>query len=573
MTLTPPSERARLGPEQRAAHLARLASQTFDVVVIGGGVVGTGCALDAAARGLDVALVEARDLGSGTSSRSTKLIHGGLRYLEQQEFGLVREALKERSLLLNVLAPHLVRPVSFLYPLTHRGWERAYVGAGMLLYDGLGGFKGLRHHRHLTRRQALRLAPGIRRDALVGAVQYWDAQLDDARHTMEIARTAAHYGATVVSNAEVVALLREGGRATGVRVRDMTSGDELDVTAREVVNATGVWTDDVQGLVGERGKFRVRASKGVHLVVPRDRVQLDTGVILRTQTSVLFLIPWGRHWLLGTTDTDWRLDKFHPAATRADIDYVLERANAVLAVPLRHDDVEGVFAGLRPLLEGESEEASRLSREHTVAAPVPGLVAVAGGKYTTYRIMAKDAIDAVVRGLGQSVPESPTEHVPLLGAVGYQALWNRRRQLAASSGLHLVRIEHLLGRYGVLTEELLMEIERRPELARVLPGTDDHLEVEVWYAAAAEGALHLDDVLARRTRLSIQTFDRGLAAAEPAARIMAEVLGWDEDRIAEEVALYRGRVDAERRSQEQPDDEAADRIRRSVPDPYAAVAS
>ena len=573
MTLTPASERARLGPDQRAAHLARLGAQTFDVVVIGGGVVGAGCALDAAARGLDVALVEARDLGSGTSSRSTKLIHGGLRYLEQQEFGLVREALKERSLLLNVLAPHLVRPVSFLYPLTHHGWERAYVGAGMLLYDELGGFKGLRRHRHLTRRQALRLAPGLKRDALVGAIQYWDAQLDDARHTMEIARTAAHHGAAVVSNAEVVALLREGGRVTGVRVRDMITGDELDVAAREVINATGVWTDDVQGLVGERGKFRVRASKGVHLVVPRDRVQLDTGVLLRTQTSVLFIIPWGRHWLLGTTDTDWRLDKFHPAATRVDIDYVLERANAVLAVPLRHDDVEGVFAGLRPLLEGESEEASQLSREHTVAAPVPGLVAVAGGKYTTYRVMAKDAVDAVARGLSQSVPESPTEHVPLLGAVGYRAMWNRRRRLAASSGLHLVRIEHLLGRYGVLTEDLLMEIERRPELAEVLPGTDDHLNVEVWYAAAAEGALHLDDVLARRTRLSIQTFDRGLAAAEPAARIMAEVLAWDEDRIAEEVALYRGRVDAERRSQEQPDDEAADRIRRSVPDPYAAVAS
>jgi glycerol-3-phosphate dehydrogenase len=570
VTLTPSSERARLGPQQRDRNLARLAAETFDVVVIGGGVVGAGCALDAAARGLDVALVEARDLGSGTSSRSTKLIHGGLRYLEQQEFGLVREALKERSLLLDVLAPHLVRPVSFLYPLTHR-WERAYVGAGMLLYDGLGGFTGVRHHRHLTRRQALKLAPGLRRDALVGAIQYWDAQLDDARHTMEIARTAAHYGAAVVSNAEVVALLREAGRATGVRVRDMSTGDELEVAAREVVNATGVWTDDVQGLVGERGKFRVRASKGVHLVVPRDRVQLDTGLILRTQTSVLFIIPWERHWLLGTTDTDWRLDKFHPAATRADIDYVLERANALLAAPLGHDDVQGVFAGLRPLLEGESEEASQLSREHTVAVPIPGLVAVAGGKYTTYRVMAKDAIDVVVRGLGERVPESPTERIPLLGAVGYQATWNRRRQLAASSGLHLVRIEHLLGRYGVLIEDLLLEIERRPELAEVLPGTDDHLKVEVWYAAAAEGALHLDDVLARRTRLSIQTFDRGVAAAEPAARIMAEVLGWDEARIAEEVALYRGRVDAERRSQEQPNDEAADRIRRSVPDPYAAL--
>ncbi len=569
----PSSDRARLGPRQREHNLARLGAETFDVVVVGGGVVGAGCALDAAARGLNVALVEARDLASGTSSRSTKLIHGGLRYLEQQEFGLVREALKERGLLLNVLAPHLVRPVSFLYPLTHHGLERAYVGAGMLLYDSLGGFKGLRRHRHLTRRQALKLAPALKRDAMVGAIQYWDAQLDDARHTMEIARTAAHYGAVVVSNAEVIGVLREAGRVTGVRVCDMTTGAELEVAAREVVNATGVWTDDVQGLVGERGKFRVRASKGIHLVVPRDRVQADSGLILRTDTSVLFIIPWGRHWLLGTTDTDWRLDKFHPAATKADIDYVLERVNTVLAAPLGHDDVEGVYAGLRPLLEGESEQASQLSREHTVAVPVPGLVAVAGGKYTTYRVMAKDAIDTVVRNLGDSVPESPTEQTPLLGAVGFRAMWNRRRRLAESSGLHVARIEHLLGRYGVLIEDLLAEIERRPELAEVLPGTEDHLKVEVWYAAAAEGALHLDDVLARRTRLSIQTFDRGLAAAEPAARIMAQVLDWDEDRIAREVALYRCRVDAERRSQEQPDDEAADAVRRSVPDPYAALAA
>ena len=566
------SERSRLGPAQRERDLGRIADETFDVVVIGGGVVGAGCSLDAASRGLNVAVVEARDLASGTSSRSTKLIHGGLRYLEQQEFGLVREALRERSLLLNHLAPHLIRPVSFLYPLTQH-WERPYVGAGMLLYDGLGGHRGLRRHRHLTRRQALKVAPGLRRDALVGAVQYWDAQIDDARHTMEVARTAAHYGAAVVTNAQVVALPREAGRVVGVRVRDMTDGSEIDVAAREVVNATGVWTDDVQGLVGERGKFRVRASKGVHLVVPRDRVQLDTGLILRTATSVLFIIPWGRHWLLGTTDTPWELDKFHPAATRDDIDYVLERANAVLATPLRRDDVQGVFAGLRPLLEGESEEVSRLSREHTVAVPVPGLVAVAGGKYTTYRVMAADAVDAVVRGLGERVPESPTADIPLIGATGFPALWNRRRRLAAASGLHPVRIEHLLRRYGVLIEDLLAEIERRPELGEVLPGTDDHLEVEVWYAAAAEGALHVDDVLARRTRLSVQTFDRGVEAAEPAARIMGEVLGWDAGRIATEVELYRGRVDAERRSQEQNTDAAADEIRRSVPDPYTAPAA
>jgi glycerol-3-phosphate dehydrogenase len=356
---------------------------------------------------------------------------------------------------------------------------------------------------------------------------------------------------------------------TGVRVRDGLSGDELAVRAREVVNATGVWTDDVQHLVGERGKFKVRASKGIHLVVPRDRIQSDTGMILRTETSVLFVIPWGRHWIVGTTDTDWELDKAHPAASRTDIDYVLQHVNRVLAQPLTREDVEGVYAGLRPLLSGESETTSRLSREHTVAVPVPGLVAVAGGKYTTYRVMARDAIDAVARGLDRAVPPSATHVTPLVGANGFQALWNRRERLAETGGLHVARIEHLLRRYGTLADELLEEVARRPELGRALPGADDYLAVEVRYAATHEGALHLDDVLARRTRISIETWDRGLEAAEPAARRMAEALGGDAATTADELAVYRGRVAAERRSQEQPDDRTADFERTSAPDVLA----
>src|SRR5215217_3799554 len=520
-----------------------MASEVFDVVVIGAGATGAGAALDAATRGLSTALVEARDFAAGTSSRSSKLIHGGLRYLEQGEIGLVREALRERALLLNTLCPHLVRPVPFLYPLTEH-WERPYVGAGMVLYDSLGGYKGLKRHRHLTRRGSLKIAPALRRDYLVGGIQYHDAQVDDARHTLAVARTAARYGAAVASNAPVVGFLREAEHVTGVRVRDLRSGREIEVQSRQVVNATGIWTDDLQALVGERGKFQVRASKGVHLVVPRDRVQMETGLILRTEKSVLFVIPWGRHWIIGTTDTEWELDKAHPAASSTDIDYVLERTNAVLAQPLTHEDVEGVYAGLRPLLAGESESTSTLSREHMVAAPVPGLVAVAGGKYTTYRVMARDAIDAVARGLDRAVPPSATQVTPLAGATGFQALWNRRERLASQSGLHVARIEHLLRRYGTLTEELLALVADDPALARPLPGADDYLAVEVRYAATHEGALHLDDALTRRTRISIETFDRGLAAAEPAARLMAGPLGWDETTIAREVELYRARVAA-----------------------------
>jgi glycerol-3-phosphate dehydrogenase len=557
---------ARLDPKQRDAALARMREETFDVVVIGGGATGTGCALDAASRGLSVALLEARDFASGTSSRSSKLIHGGLRYLEQMEFGLVHEALRERGLLLNVIAPHLVRPVPFLLPLTERVWQRAYVGAGMLLYDELGGHKGLHRHRHLTKRQALRIAPALKPDALIGAIQYWDAQVDDARHVLTVARTAASYGAAVASSTAVVGFLREGERVTGVRVLDDLADEEFDIHSRQVINATGVWTDDLQHLVGERGKFKVRASKGIHLLVPRDRVQIDSGLILRTEKSVLFVIPWGRHWIIGTTDTDWELDKAHPAASASDIDYVLEHVNAVLSQPLTHADVEGVYAGLRPLLTGESEGTSQLSREHMVAVPVPGMVAVAGGKYTTYRVMARDAVDAAAHGLDAAVPPSATHVTPLAGAEGYQVLWNGRRRLASESGLHLARIEHLLQRYGSRIGELLDEVARRPELGKPLDGAEDYLCVEAWYAAAHEGAHHLDDVLARRTRISIETFDRGLTSAEPAARLMGEVLGWSDERIAREVEVYGERVAAERDSQEQPDDQAADAARTRAPE-------
>ncbi len=487
------------------------------------------------------------------------------------EFHLVREALRERSLLLNVIAPHLVHPVSFLYPLTHRVWERAYVGAGMLLYDELGGHKGMRRHRHLTKRGALRIAPALRADSLIGALQYDDCQVDDARHTLTVARTAARFGAAVANSISVIGFLREGGRVTGVRVRDHVTGEEFEVRAQVVINATGVWTDELQHLVGERGKFHVTASKGVHLVVPRDRLQLDTGLILRTEKSVLFVIPWGRHWLIGTTDTEWKLDKAHPAASRADIDYVLEQLNAVLESPLGHEDVQGVYAGLRPLLTGESETTSKLSREHAVAVPVPGLVAVAGGKYTTYRVMARDAVDAAVRRLDARVSASVTDVTPLVGADGFQALWNARHRLATESGLHVARIEHLLRRYGSRIHELLELIAERPELREPLPGADDYLAVEALYAASHEGALHVDDVLARRTRISIESWDRGIAAARPVARLMAEVLGWSEEDIDREVAIYQGRVQAERDSQRQHDDQAADAARLMAPDVLAGA--
>jgi glycerol-3-phosphate dehydrogenase len=547
----------------------KMSEAEVDILVVGGGVVGAGSALDAVTRGLSTAIVEARDWASGTSSRSSKLIHGGLRYLEMMDFALVREALHERGLLLDRLAPHLVHPVRFLYPL-NKHWERPYVGAGIALYDGFalasGTAHGLKLGKHMTRKQALRHAPCLRPDALTGAIQYSDAQVDDARHTLTVVRTAVEFGALAANRCQITGFLRQGERVSGAEVVDLESGRAFSVRAKQVINATGVWTDDTQALADARGQFHVRASKGIHLVVPRDRLQSDTGIILRTEKSVLFVIPWGRHWIIGTTDTDWSLDKAHPAASSRDIDYLLEHVNSVLNSPLTREDVEGVYAGLRPLLSGESESTSKLSREHVVGHPVPGLVVVAGGKYTTYRVMGKDAVDEAAFGLDQRVPESCTDRVPLLGADGYQALWNQRRTLATQTGIHPARVEHLLNRYGSMVHELLAMIQEDPALAEPLPGADDYLAVEARYAVTHEGARHVDDVLARRTRISIESWDRGVAAAPAVAELMAGPLGWDADQAQREVDHYLARVRAERDSQTKPDDDTAEAARLGAPE-------
>jgi glycerol-3-phosphate dehydrogenase len=572
------SSSSALSPQARDVAIAAMEGTghdtELDVLVVGGGIVGAGTALDAVTRGLTTGLIEQRDLASGTSSRSSKLVHGGLRYLEMLDFALVKEALQERGLLLTRLAPHLVRPVPFLYPLTHRFWERPYVGAGLALYDGfamLGKYDmGVPRHKHLFRRQVARIAPDFKADALAGAIKYYDCQVDDARLVMTIARTAAEHGAHIATRAKVVDFLREGERVVGVRARDLDNDRDFEVRARVVVNAAGVWTDEIQEMVGGRGALHVQASKGIHLVVPRDRIRSEAGFITRTEKSVLFVIPWGRHWIIGTTDTPWDLDKAHPAASRADIEYVLTHVNTVLREPLDHEDVEGVYAGLRPLLTGESEPTSKISREHTVVTPVPGLVMIAGGKLTTYRVMAKDAIDAAAHSLkttvNVTVRDCISDRVPLVGANGFETRSNQRVMLARRAGLHVARIDHLLGRYGGLVDDLLALIAERPDLRHPLAGAEDYLAAEIVYAVTHEAARHLDDVLTRRTRISIETFDRGVAAARPAAELMAAELGWDAARLEEEVDHYRRRVEAERQSQLKMTDQEADEARVTVRD-------
>jgi glycerol-3-phosphate dehydrogenase len=542
-----------LDARERGATLSRLATERFDVLVIGGGVTGAGAALDAASRGLRVALVEARDLASGTSSRSSKLIHGGLRYLEQRDFKLVYEALRERDLLVSRLAPHLVKPVSFLYPLYRKVVERPYVGAGLALYDAMEGTRRpVPHHRHLTARGAVKLAPGLAPERLAGAMLYYDAQVDDARYTLTVARTAARSGAVVATRVTAVSLLRsaDGSRVTGARVRDEETGRVLEVSAEAVVVCAGVWTDLVHELAGVRAGYRVRMSKGVHIVVPRSAVQADTGMILRTEKSVLFFIPWGELWIVGTTDTDFSGDRAEPAATTEDVDYILAAANRVLARPLTRADVIAVYAGLRPLVDpvasrSGSNPTTKVSREHVVDTPVPGLVSIAGGKFTTYRLMARDVVDAAVADFGREVPSSVTDQLPLLGADGLAAVQAGAGRLAEDYQVSRAVVEHLLSRYGTLAGEVLDLIRSDPSLARPLAEGFPYLRAEVAYAVSYEGALHVEDVLMRRMRLFIESADSGTEVAGEVSTIMGRLLGWSRRRRAAETRRYLNLVAAE----------------------------
>ncbi len=567
------ADAAQLSPASRSRALNRLATETFDVLVVGGGVTGCGVALDAATRGLSVALVEKRDYAAGTSSRSSKLIHGGLRYLEHLDVKLVREALHERRSLLHTIAPHLVHAAPFLFPLRRPAVDRFIMGSGLLIYDGLAGMHpAVPAHRHLSQAACLRDVPALRADAIRGGIRYFDAQVDDARFVVEVARTAADHGAVCAAAVRATSIRRSGGRLDGISVLDEESNQEFRVDARVVVNATGVWTTETEKLAGISQPLPVRPSKGIHVVVPRERIASSYALIIPTEKSVLFVLPWGAHWIVGTTDTDWALHLDHPAANRGDIDYLLDEVNTVLTSPLVPDDVVGVYAGLRPLA-GANGDTTRVSREHEVRLSAPGLVSVVGGKYTTYRRMAEDTVDAVLHELarlddrcGTAGPPSCTAGLPLLGARGLHEA--PRRASAHPGAVHLSpgRLRRLLERRGALALEVLDLVADDASLAHPLPGAEDHLLGEVRYAASHEGALHIDDVLTRRTHISFEARDRGHLAAGHVARIMAPVLGWDRAAVDREVSHYRARLAAELTAESMPDDASADAVRARVRD-------
>ncbi len=533
---------------RRQDSLRRLADERFDVLVVGGGVTGAGVALDAASRGLKVALVEKSDFASGTSSKSSKMIHGGLRYLQQREFRLVYENLAERQRLLDN-APQLVSPLPFLIPLFGRDGvvsktvARSY-SIALWLYDLTGGLRiGVRHKR-VTKDQALAHLPTLRTDHLVAGFLYFDARADDARLTLTLARTAAlEHGAVVANYTPVVRLTTdEDGDTTGAVVRpdpaDPTS--EFPVRARVVVNATGVWADDVRALDEGSHPHSIRPAKGVHVSVPADRLPCDIAAVIpvpRDRRSI-FVVSWPDTDLvyLGTTDTDYQGPLDDPSCTPEDVDYLLDAANNVTTSGLTRADVTGVWAGLRPLLAPQgkaghvSERTADLSRRHTVHTSAHGLVTVTGGKLTTYRKMAEDTVDVVVRRLGES-PKTRrciTKSLRLIGAT------TATRDPVAMAHPHA----HLLGRYGTESAAVLALAEGRPELLEpAIPGLP-YTRAELVYAAREEMAQTLDDVLARRTRAAIQRAQPTMAAAHAAAALIAPDMGWDEQTASNQAAQF-----------------------------------
>ncbi len=512
----------------RGADLERLAGETWDVLIVGGGIVGSGALLDAASRGLRAALIEQDDVAVGTSSRSSRLIHGGLRYLEQFHVGLVREALHERARLLE-LAPHLVRLESFLFPLYGRPVvTRSFFQAGLTMYDLLGSAKSGGRHHHLGVEQAIEMAPGLRREGLQGAMLYHDGMEDDARYTLAVLRTAREEGGLAVTRVRATAALRDGDRIAGATVRDELSGATFDVRAATVLDATGVWGSKPDRPFGsDKATFNVLPSRGSHLVVPRERIPAKTGLTIRVPGKVCFLVPWPRHWVIGTTDDPFTGPVDRPSATGADVDRILAAVDGAFDLGITRDDVVGTFAGLRPLIAPSGASSTvKVSREHRVAVEGRGLVRISGGKYTTYRLMARDAIDAV---LGDDAKDRPsgTAEMPIIGAASVAQLDALAARLAAEPGVGAEAARSLVDRHGTQAADVLA-LGRERDLVRQLTPEHPFLEAEVVWAVEHELALSLDDILARRMRLAQTVRDRGAAVAPRVAALAGEVLGWDE---------------------------------------------
>jgi glycerol-3-phosphate dehydrogenase len=521
--------------ERRRTDLRTLTGERWDLVVVGGGIVGAGVLLDAVSRGLRAALIEQDDIAWGTSSRSSRLIHGGLRYLEQFHVGLVREALSERARLLD-LAPHLVKLRPLLFPLYGLpGWTRLFYGAGIGFYDLLGSARRGGRSRHLGIRAVRELAPPLRTAGLRGGIVYHDAVEDDARFTLAVVRTAQAAGGLALTRVRATGLRLQGGRAIGLTVEDRLTGDRHELTATHLIDATGVWQSRPDGPFP--GGLHLVPSRGAHLVVPRARIPVRHGLTVKVPGKVVFLVPWPDFWLVGTTDAPDDGPPERPRASADEVDRLIEVVNLSLEVDLRRDDVVGTFAGLRPLVGDARDGATvKVSREHKVRVDPSGLVRISGGKYTTYRVMAADAVDAALGPAARSRP-SRTADLPLRGAAARSDLDRLVSRLAADHGLESLVARRLVDRHGT-EAAAVVALGVAEGLARPMADGRPHLEAEAVWAVREEGALSLDDVLARRTRLATELPDRGEAIAGRVASIVGAELGWDAVRQAAEVASY-----------------------------------
>jgi len=527
----------------RSIALQRLADEQFDVLVIGGGITGAGVALDAASRGLKVALVERRDLASGTSSKSSKLVHGGLRYLQQREFRLVYQALAERQRLRHT-APHLVRLLPFLIPIfgkdgiIHPKLRKA-LNSALWMYDLTGGARIGKLHDQIDKAETLRHVPTLKDDRTLGAFIYYDAQTDDARLTMTIARTAIDHGAVVANWCPVVSILKDGdGRACGARVE--ADGRTIDVQATTVVNAAGVWSDDVRALDEGTHPDSIRPAKGIHITVPWEKVRNDIACVFPVPKDrrSIFVVPMNGKTYIGTTDTDYDGPVDDPQCTSEDIAYLLNAMNASLASPLTEADVLGTWAGLRPLVKSEevSERTADLSRHHKVTRSASGVISVTGGKLTTYRRMAQDTVDEI------SKARCRTKKLRLHGADGWDTLEPARLGISAEL------TEHLANRYGADARVVAAMIVADPTLGeRVVEGLP-HVRAEALFAVRYELARTLDDVLTRRIPARWLARDGAAAAAEDVARLIAPELGWSDADVAREVESFRAAIAHERES-------------------------
>lgn len=535
----------------RAAHLAGIRAGSFDVLVIGGGITGAGVALDAAARGLSVALVERGDFASGTSSGSTKLVHGGVRYLPMLDIAQVREGLDEQTALLRN-APHLVRPLPFLLPL-YAGARRplglhlpallrAALPLGMALglwgYDLLAGRRGARRHRRLDRAGAAALVPPIRLDGLRRAYLYYDSQTDDARLTLAVLRTAAGLGALVANYVEATGVAREAGRIAGLHLVDRASGERLTARARTVINATGVWAETVARLAGPPA-FRIRRAKGVHLVCSNARLGMRRAALVIPETDdgrIAFIVPWQGVLIVGTTDTEWDRAEDDPEITPADVAYLLDHASRFLAVPIERRDLIGAYAGLRPLISGGAASSAHLSRRHGVVRSGAGFYSIIGGKLTTFRRMAEDVLNAATgRRPGT---RSPTWRLPLIGAEGLWEAFPALRARARRLRLTRATCVHLIRTYGTEASTVFDLVEQRPALGRPLAAGLPHIAAEVIVAVREEMAAGLADVLLRRTRLAHLLGDQGAGIAPAVAALIGEELGWPVDVQSAQAADY-----------------------------------